>query len=160
VLHHIAVRPFLEQPAGKNAAPLFLTVIEHKQLNEGTGFRRRFPLRCAFAGPQADDRATDADALPRLERYVTDKTVTLVEQADDGHSLLHRRDAGKGISAFGSRLHLRDGTRVGRRRRRFVSLTIAAGERKCQQRCRRSRGQHRAQVREAPDCHAPSGVQA
>ena len=40
MLDDVAVGPFLEQPAGENAAPLLLTMIENDQLDKGTGFGR------------------------------------------------------------------------------------------------------------------------
>ena len=97
-------------------------MIEHDQLDEGTGLGRRFPLRGAFTGAQADDRATDADALTRFEGDVADEAVALVEQAEDGDPLLHRRDTSQGGIACGRQLGDRAG--IGGRRR-LIRLAVA-----------------------------------
>ena len=97
MLDDIAVGPFLEQPAGKDAAPFILAIIKHDQLDEGTGFRRGFPLGRPFAGAQANNGAAYADAFAGLERDVTNQPVALVEQAEDGDPFGHGRDAGERI---------------------------------------------------------------
>lgn len=50
MLDDIAVRSFLEQPAGKDAPPFIAAMIEHDQLDESPGFLRIFPLGGPFTG--------------------------------------------------------------------------------------------------------------
>jgi hypothetical protein len=151
VLHDIAFGPVLEQPAGKDASPVFRAVIEHDQLDEGTGFLRAFPLCGAFAGAQADHRATDADALSGFQRDIADEAVALVEQAEHCLALFHRRHPGIGIVRAG-RARLGQGPRFGRRGRRLC-LPLAAGK-------QHRGGKHRAGQRGFRPGHGASGVHA
>jgi len=60
MLDHIAVGPLAENPARKDAAPLVVALILHRQLHKSAGFGRIFPRRGLFARAQPDDRAADA----------------------------------------------------------------------------------------------------
>jgi hypothetical protein len=151
MLYDVAFRPVLEQPTGKDAAPILRPVIEHDQLDKGAGFLRHFPLRSPFTGTQADDSAANADAFTRFQRDIANKAVALVKEAEHRHALLHRRDAGIGIIRAGAS-RLGQGARFGRGRRRFC-LALAAGK---QHRGAESRGHQRGF---RPD-HGASGVHA
>jgi len=50
VLDHIAIGPFAEDPARKDAVPFVVALILHRQLDEGAGFGRILPRRGLFAG--------------------------------------------------------------------------------------------------------------
>ncbi len=105
-------------------------MIEHDQLHEGPGFLGRFPLGGAFAGAQADDGAADADALTGFERDVADKSVALVEQAEDGDPLGHLGDPGIGVFfASSDRRSLGNRADVGWRRRRGFALAVTTRQR-------------------------------
>jgi hypothetical protein len=151
VLDDVAFRPILEQPAGEDPAPILRPVIEHDQLNKSAGFLGHFPLGRAFTGAQADDRAADADAFTGFQCDIADEAVALVEEAEHGHTLLHRRDAGIHIIRAG-RARLGQRARF-RRRRRFLRLAITAGK---QQRGSQRRADQRGLC---PD-HGASGVHA
>jgi len=54
-------------------------------------FGRHFPGSGAFAGPQADDRATDSDRLAGPQLKIPGQTIALVEKAERCNALRHRR---------------------------------------------------------------------
>ncbi|KMS58705.1 hypothetical protein V473_02890 [Sphingobium cupriresistens LL01] len=95
MLHDIAVGPFAEQPAGKSASPLAIGATAHVQLDESAGFLHIFPWRAGFARLQPHDRIAHAQRFARLHGEVAGQAVALVEQADDGVALRHRRGAGQ-----------------------------------------------------------------
>lgn len=95
MLHDIAFRPLLEQPAGKGAVPFAIDRFQHVQLNKGARFRLHFPGCGRFAGAQAHDGVTHAQRFARFHAEVTGDAVALVEQADNRDPLVHGR-AGKG----------------------------------------------------------------
>lgn len=95
MLHHVAVGPFLEQPAGKVAAPFIVGGAAHVELHESAGFLHIFPGGGGFAGLQPDDRIAHAQRIARFHGEVGGDAVALVEQADPRHALRHRR-AGQG----------------------------------------------------------------
>jgi len=95
VLHDVAVWPFAEQPAGKVAPPFAVRAAAHVQLHESAGFLDIFPWRAGFAGLKPHDRIAHAQGFARLHRQVAGQAVALVEQADHGHPVRHRR-AGQG----------------------------------------------------------------
>jgi hypothetical protein len=98
VLHDIAVGPFAEQPAGKIAPPFAVGRTAHVQLHEGAGFLYIFPGRAGFASLQPHDRVADPQRFTGLHAEIASEAVALVEQADHGDSLRHRRTlcAGRG----------------------------------------------------------------
>jgi hypothetical protein len=63
-------------------------------LDEGAGQRLLFPRGAGLAGAQPDDGILVTDRLSRPQGQVADDAVALVEQADDGDPLGHRRDPG------------------------------------------------------------------
>lgn len=126
-------------------------MIEHDQLDEGSGFLRAFPLGGALAGAQADDRAANADAFAGLERHIAHEAVALVEEAEHRNPFFHRRDTGIGIIRTGaSRLGQR--ARFGRGRRRLC-LPLTTGKQHC---C----GKRRTDQRGFRPHHGASGVHA
>jgi hypothetical protein len=91
VLDDVAIWPLLEQPAGKYAMPLIVAAFTHVELHESAGFRHLLPRCGLLAGPQPDDRIVDAKSLARLHLERAGDTVALVEDADFGDALRHRR---------------------------------------------------------------------
>jgi hypothetical protein len=157
VLDDVAVRPFLEQPAGKDGAPLLIARIEHDQLDESAGFLRHFPLGGAFARAQPHHRAADAQALPRLQFDIADQPVALVEQPQHRHALLHRGHALIDVILALRRACLGQRAGIGGGRRR-LRLAMARGQRAEAQR-RAQQGQARRPGDLAHRRHAASGVQ-
>jgi len=66
VLDDVAVRPLTENPARKNAPPLIVALILHRQLHESAGFWRVFPRRGLLAGAKPDDRTPHPRRLAGL----------------------------------------------------------------------------------------------
>ncbi|BBD96516.1 hypothetical protein SAMIE_1000170 [Sphingobium amiense] len=91
MLNHIAIGAVAEQPAGKGAPPFAVTARPHVQLHESAGFLHILPRRGRFARLQADDGVADTQRFARLHRQVAGQAVALVQKADDGGSLRHRR---------------------------------------------------------------------
>jgi hypothetical protein len=91
VLDDIAVRPFLEQPAGESAVPFVVAAFQHIELDEGAGLAVHFPRRRGLARPQPHDGAADAQCLAGLQRQRARDAVAFVEQADLCDALGHRR---------------------------------------------------------------------
>jgi hypothetical protein len=100
MLDDIAIRPLLEEPAGEGAVPLIVAAFAHVELHEGAGLGHFFPGRRHFAGAQANDGIIDAKRLAGLHAELAGDAVALVEQADDGDALGHRR-AGQADHAAG-----------------------------------------------------------
>ena len=103
MLDDVALGPFLEDPARKDAIPFVVALILHRQLHEGAGFGRILPRRGLLAGAQAHDRAADAHRFAGLHLEVADQPVALVEEAEHRDALAHRR------RAFDAADFLRDG---------------------------------------------------
>ncbi len=163
MLDDIAVRPFLEQPARKDAMPLIVAAFAHVELHEGAGFGDFFPRRGLLAGAQADDGIVDAKGLARLHLERAGDAVAFVEDADFGDALRHRR-AGQAAIAGRDRVagHFLRIARVG-----VVAGRLArAAGRESQQRTaaamrERPRSKRRPGARAtAKDVIATSGVQA
>jgi len=70
-----------------------LVRLEQVQLKEGAGQLLAFPRRGRFACAQPHDRVLHAHGLAGLHPDVADDAVALVEEADDRHPFLHRRDS-------------------------------------------------------------------
>jgi hypothetical protein len=95
MLHHIAVGPFAEQPAGKGAPPFSIRAAAYVELNESAGFLHIFPRGGRFAGLEPHDRIAYAQRLARLHLKIAGEAVALVEQAHHRDPLRHGR-AGQG----------------------------------------------------------------
>jgi len=91
VLDDVAVWPFLEQPAGEVAAPFIVGGAAHVELDEGPGFLNIFPRRGRLACLKAHDGIAHTQRIAGLHGEVRGDAVALVEQADHGHTLRHRR---------------------------------------------------------------------
>ena len=121
------------------------------ELDEGAGQLLDFPRRRRLAGAQPHDDVADPLRLAGLQRQVALDAVALVEQADHGDALRHRRGAGR---LARNRLGDVDGLRLGRGLGVLLPLgrafRVAGGE----------RGQRRERQRHARGVHASSGVQA
>jgi hypothetical protein len=63
-------------------------------LHKRTGQLFRLPRRGRLAGAQPDRHILDPHCLARPEREVADDAIALVQQAQHGDPLGHRRDAG------------------------------------------------------------------
>jgi hypothetical protein len=122
---------FLVEPAREDPAPILVRPL-HVDLDEGARQLLAFPRRRRLAGAQADDDVLDADRLPRLQSQILDDAVALVEQAEHGDALGHRRHA----RLVGGRLGNLDGDGIAFRR--LVIALAAAGKRgqPGQQECR------------------------
>jgi hypothetical protein len=113
----------------------------HVDLDECASELLFLPRRRRFAGAQAHDQISPARGLPRVQRDILHDAITLVEDADDGDALRHRRHAaltgrGRGHILVGGRGIL-------------LSLTAAT-----------TRGQReRDQQRCGSSFHAYSGIQ-
>jgi hypothetical protein len=92
VLDDVERRTFLVKPAGEHALELSLWIAD-VELQEGAGELLLLPGRGGLAGAQTHDRIFDAERLPRLHRQVARDAVALVQEADDGDALGHRRSA-------------------------------------------------------------------
>jgi hypothetical protein len=92
VLDHVERRRFLVQPAGEDAAPVLVSPL-HIDLHERAGELFLLPRRGRFARAQSHDQVFPARRLPRVERDILHDAVALVEDAEDGDALRHRRYA-------------------------------------------------------------------
>jgi hypothetical protein len=143
VLDDVERRRFLVEPARKHPLPAPVGKLD-VELHEGTRQGLVLPRCGGFAGSQADHRVADAHRLARPQRDVANDPVALVEQAQDGDPLRHRRYAGLG-ACRGS---------VGRgggslARRLALGLPLAVAPRRTQ----------REQAKEnEPAAHAQSGI--
>jgi hypothetical protein len=150
MLDDIAVGPFLEQPAGKDAIPFVVALFLNRQLDESPGFRRRFPWRRGFAGAQADDDAPHPRTVAGAHFEIADQPVALVEEGDHRLSFGHggrpryaSRLLRHGIGAADLRLDLRHGTPA-------IGALVASGK----QRDQRRRTSGGPQAHSAPGRHA------
>jgi len=64
----------------------------HVDLDEGAGELLRFPRRGRLAGAKADDHVLPPNRLSRLQGDVLNDAIALVEDAEDGDALGHRRN--------------------------------------------------------------------
>ncbi|AIT06536.1 hypothetical protein MC45_09325 [Sphingomonas taxi] len=133
------------------------------ELHERTGELILLPGCGMFAGPQPDDRIADADRLPGPQRQVATDAVALVEQADHGHPLCHRRATGR-QSDVGGRDGLDALALVRLARREILYGDGAVGfVRPLPRAIAEHRGQpqhHQQDAGGEPASHHPSGVQA
>jgi hypothetical protein len=91
VLHDVTIRPFLEQPAREVAPPFIVGGAAHVELDEGAGFLNIFPGRGRLARLEAHDGVARTQGIAGFHGEVRGDAVALVEQADHGHTLRHRR---------------------------------------------------------------------
>ena len=148
MLHDVALRPILEQPAGKHPSPLPLARLEHVDLHKRAGFLRIFPLRGALATAQPHDGATNLPRFSRLQRQFGNEPVSFVEEAQHRDAVGIRRYALVHLcDVFG---RARSGFRGGLvRRRRGRGVALASGDEQSP-----ARRQHQPCMAH----HAPPGV--
>lgn len=115
-------RPFLVEPARKHPLPTLVDLLNVK-LNECAGIMFGLPGRGLLARAQPDDDIADAQRLARFQGQIAADAVTLVEQADDGDALRHRRCPARRIlpGRHIDRRHTRIG-QAGIERRRALRL--------------------------------------
>jgi hypothetical protein len=150
MLDNVAFWPFLEQPARKDAIPLVVALLLHRQLHESADLGRIFPRRGGLAGAQPDDRAPDSRAVAGAHFQIADQPVALVEQRHHRDPLCHWRRAIDAAALFGHGAGAGDfGFGLGHRLP-AVGRPVTARQRRQQQRapCRSPRG-HPASGRQA-----------
>jgi hypothetical protein len=128
VLDDVERRRFLVEPAREDAAPALVGAL-HVDLDEGAGQFLFLPRRGRLARLEAHDHVFPARRLAGTERDVLDDAVALVEDAEHGDALRHRRHA---LLAGAAR------PAVPRGGRRFILFGAAVARRKRerdQQRC-------------------------
>jgi hypothetical protein len=158
MLHDIAIGPVAEQPAGKGAAPFIVGAAADVQLHEGAGFLDILPGRGRLARQQPHDRIAHAQRLARLHGKVAGQAVALVQQADDGRALGHRR-AGHHPIVGGANGRALDLDRAGPIGRRQGVVIAACRDRQDAGQRDQARKDRRENPRRAP-AHAASGLHA
>jgi hypothetical protein len=149
VLDHVERRGFLVEPAGEGSAVAAFAVA-HVELDEGAGQLLHLPGRGRLAGAQAHDHVAGPHRLTGSQAELAHLPVALVEQAQGGDPLRHRRGAGR---QPGHGLWDVDGLHFG-----GEVLTGPIDLRRARGAAGGQRGEgEEADVRPA---HAPSGVQA
>jgi hypothetical protein len=156
VLDHVEAGRFEELPAREHLAPFAVGAgIADQNLHEGTRLAREFPWRGALARLEADDDVPHPARFSGFHLEVLRQVVALVEQADDGDPLGHRRGPFvRGHGADRPRLPqvFRDvGLDRARRRR---SLILARGKGQQRQQKSGSATQRRSEHRQEPGLHA------
>jgi hypothetical protein len=148
MLDDVERRRLLVEPAREDAVEGALGIGD-VQLDESAGQLLNLPGRGGLAGAEANDDVADAQRLAGLQRQIALDAVALVEEADDGDALVHRRRP----RSLGG-----DGLRDVDRLRGFARLALPFG------RALGTAGGHRRERREEQDgggaAHASSGVQA
>jgi hypothetical protein len=92
MLDDVEARRLLVEPAGEDAAESALA-LGHVDLDEGAGQLLLLVRRRRLAGAQANDQVLEAPRLARPHAELAADPVPLVEDADDGDPLGHRRGA-------------------------------------------------------------------
>jgi hypothetical protein len=92
VLNGVERRRLLVEPAGEDPAELAVGAA-HVELDESAGQLLDLPGRGRLAGAQPHDGVADPHRLAGPECQVALEAVALVEQADHGDPLRHRRRA-------------------------------------------------------------------
>jgi len=87
----VTIRPFLEEPAGKDAVPFIVPAFLHIELHESARFLLGFPWGRRLAGAQAHDGIAYAQRFAGLHLELAGEAIALVEQAEHGLALRHRR---------------------------------------------------------------------
>jgi hypothetical protein len=90
VLDHVERRRFLVEPTGKDPAPLLVGALD-VELNERAGQLFGFPRGSGLARPKPHDHVLPPRRLAGVENDVLDDPITLVEDAEHGDALRHRR---------------------------------------------------------------------
>lgn len=151
MLDDVAVGPFAEQPARKDAIPFVVALILHRQLDEGAGFGRILPRRGRLARAQPHDRAADAERFAGLHLELADQPVAFVEQSQHRDAFGHRCRALYTADFLRHRLGAR---RFGRAARAGLGLArlVAAREQACrhQRRERDGKGTRHPAAQSAP----------
>jgi hypothetical protein len=129
VLNDVERRRFLVDPAREDAVPAAVGLLD-VELEEGAGQLLLLPRSGRLARAQAHDHVLPADRLAGMQRDTLHDPVALVEDAEHGNPLRHRRHAA--LAGCG-RHHLARG-----RQRRVVLLVAAIARGKRQQRQQRS----------------------
>jgi hypothetical protein len=93
VEHDVERRPLLVEPAGEGATPVLVRTLD-VELDEGAGELIRLPRRGFLARAQPHDDIAGADRLAGAQGHVAADAVALVEDAENGDALRHRRRAG------------------------------------------------------------------
>ncbi len=109
VFDHVQRRRLLVQPAGKDAL-IIAFAVANVQLNEGSGQRLDLPGGGRLAGAKTDDGIADPHRLARTKGEIARQAVALVQEAENGLALGHRRGSGrKLLHRLGNvdRLHFR-----------------------------------------------------
>jgi hypothetical protein len=150
VLDDVALRPVLEQPAGKVPVPALVGRLQYVELDKGADLDDRFPGRGRLAGPQEDSGIAQLHRFARFHGQVAGHAIALVEQADDSDPVLHR-GAGQDRAAahiFDTHAHrplLRLGQRV---------LALAGGQEQRQRRAPEQRPTPQSAYRHVSGVHA------
>jgi hypothetical protein len=147
----VAVGPLAKQPARKDAAPLVVALVLHRQLDKGAGFGRILPWRGLLTRAQPHDRAADPRRFAGLHLEFADKAVALVEQAE------HRDPLGHRGCALGPADFLRNAFRL---RDRLDGGAAIALRRRPVARRKRARRPQRDQRGRRPPRHYSPGRQA
>jgi hypothetical protein len=151
VLDDVERGRLLVEPAGKDPAELAVGAA-HVELDEGAGQLLDLPGLGGLAGAQPHDHVADPDRLAGAQRQVALQPVALVEQAEHGDALRHRRGAG---SELVHRLRHVDRLVLDRR------IVLAAGVVRAPGRAGGEREQRRKAGAEHEPAHRDqSGVQA
>jgi len=91
MLDDVQRRRFLEQPARKDPPPLTIGTTDVR-LHKCARKFLVFPGRCRLARTQADNDIAYLYRLAWPHRDVAPQAVTLVEQTEHRHTVLHRRN--------------------------------------------------------------------
>jgi hypothetical protein len=101
VLDDVERRPLVEQPPREHAPPAPVG-LDHIDLDEGAGILLDFPRRGLLARLQPHDDVADPCRLAGLEPDLARIAVALVEQAEHGDAVAHRRGGGVDRAAVGA----------------------------------------------------------
>jgi hypothetical protein len=96
MLHNIGRGIFFEQPARKYPPPPFAVIsaggaLAHSHAHKGALIGIGFPRRCAFTGADKQRHFAEPHRFTGLQFKIAGLPIAFVQQADDGHTLCHRR---------------------------------------------------------------------
>jgi hypothetical protein len=155
VLNDIAFGAFAENPPRKDAIPFAVTLIFDHQLHKGAGFRRIFPWRGGFTGAQPHQHISDTLFGAGLHRQFRYQAVALVQQAQLGDPLVHRRDAVNILQIVRQRSGF-----FQFHRNRLRGLFLVALAASCQHKGRDQRGRCACTAQQHIPAHSAPGCQA